>query len=1550
MRFFFFFALFLSCVNSYSQVQVIDHHEGHEHHHDHESFCEVPGLRAFESVTLDMVDLYRRFLENETEILKLHLPEGESLKLFLWEHKLFADDYRLQLASGRQREGTRPLTFRGIIDGDLNSEVSLTINRGFLRVMIAGPEDTWYVEQRNRYDDRYSKDEMIVYKSSDVINPHRECGLAHYSRFKRQMEEIAKNQREQMRVDECLDVQIALATDWLLFQEQGGETQTENEVTGILNDVQTNYDDEFDDELNYVIETVWISDCSSCDPWTSSTDSGALLDDFTDWGQDGGFGVTHDVATLWSDRDFNGSTIGLAWVGVICTNFRYNICEHFTNNANLLRVLQAHELGHNWDASHDGNGTSFIMSPSVSNTNDWSTNSQNEINSFIPSRNCLSECGNSGEPPLAELSADITDVCTGGTVQFTDQSAFAPTTWEWSFPGGSPSSSTDQHPKVVYNSPGTYNVTLEVSNANGSDEITRFSYITVGSGGQDIIECINFEDGLEDWTIDNPDNNTGWEIQETPGARYGDNSLVLNNFGYNATGQRDALLSPIMDFEARDNLTLLVEYAYARRGGNFRDSMIISISTDGGSTFTQLFGDTENGNGNFATAPQTGLNFVPEDFDDWCLQGFGPNCLSIDLTPYKTATEAQIMIENVNGRGNNMYLDNISIVATCAPSSAPTADFQGVPNTGCIPLQVEFFDISQGQVQFWNWSFPGGTPSSSTEQNPVVTYDAVGEYDVTLEVANIVGTDQLLRTEYIVASDVPAAAFDYTIDGLTVTFVNMSSGGGGFLWDFGDGNTSIEDNPVHTYATDGNYTVTLTMTNACGTDVVTDLLLIVTPPSASFEADAPVGCAPHEVQFINNSSANSTGYQWTFEGGSPGTSSDFEPTVIYETAGTYSVTLVVSNGAGSDELTLEDYIVIGDVPLAGFDFVINDLDVAFVNESIDADSYEWDFGDGGESTSMNPNHSYPSDGTYLVTLIATNDCGTDTITSEVTISNRPTSNFSGSPVEGCVPLVVQFTNNSSSNSDSFEWTFEGGTPATSTDPAPTVTYNNTGVFDVELIASNAEGSDTLTRLEYVVVAQDPVAMFESSGVDLTFTFTNLSTDATSYDWDFGDGNGSEEENPVHTYDAPGDYTVILTVINICGEDEIALEISIPDIPTADFQAQVTEGCVPLEVQFADNSSANTVSVEWIFEGGDPAESTERNPLVSYTMAGVYDVTLISYSVNSTDTLVMEDFIVALDIPVADYSATNNGLEILFDSDSPDAYDHLWDFGDGNMSTDPDPAHTYEQDGSYEVCLTVTNDCGEDMTCSTVMTSIPPIPDWSAESTVGCTPFVVEYRDESQGNPSSWDWTFEGGTPSSSDEQNPIITYQSPGTYDVTLTVVNDQGEVTETYEDTIVVSRAPSAGFSAELDGFEVRFDDQSAAADSVSWDFGDGNTSGDRNPTHTYSEEGEYLVTQYAYNDCGVDSTELNVVIVMSSVGDIAELDLEIFPNPTRDLLFVKGAFAQMQIRSIEVIDLLGRQVWMRSEITDDLQIECTDWPRGSYALLISTEDRRYVTKIIVQ
>jgi PKD repeat protein len=479
--------------------------------------------------------------------------------------------------------------------------------------------------------------------------------------------------------------------------------------------------------------------------------------------------------------------------------------------------------------------------------------------------------------------------------------------------------------------------------------------------------------------------------------------------------------------------------------------------------------------------------------------------------------------------------------------------------------------------------------------------------------------------------------------------------------------------------------------------------------------------------------------------------------------------------------------------------------------SENAASLFWDFGDGANSTDQNPLHTYSDVGNFTVNLTANNVNGTDSKFATINVFEKstpvlPVANFSSNVTEGYAPLFVQFTD-LSENATGINWDFGDGT--NSIEKNPLHTYSTAGNYSVNLTASNENGTASMSIVITVLKQPTvlPVANFSSDAVTgsapLSVQFTDLSKGATAWNWDFGDGALSTEQNPSHTYNVSGNYTVTLTVSNEAGIDNETKTsyikvISVPSKLTAAFAASPSSGNAPLKVAFTDKSTGSPTSWKWSF--GDGTYSTARNPVHTYTKTGKYTITLTVKNAKDSNTVTKKNLINVknyLKPPVATFSASpvfgNAPLKVVFtDKSKGSPTSWKWSFGDGTHSTDRNPVHTYSKYGKYTVSLTVKNSAGKSTLTGFNYIKVsaplkPPVAAFSAYPTSGKKPLKVTFIDKSSGAPTSWKWSFGDGTYSTT--RNPTHIYTKTGKYTVTLTVKNAKDSSTKKIYGYITVSK-----------------------------------------------------------------------------------------------------------------------------------------------------------------
>ncbi|HEX2535483.1 MAG TPA: PKD domain-containing protein, partial [Chitinophagaceae bacterium] len=500
----------------------------------------------------------------------------------------------------------------------------------------------------------------------------------------------------------------------------------------------------------------------------------------------------------------------------------------------------------------------------------------------------------------------------------------------------------------------------------------------------------------------------------------------------------------------------------------------------------------------------------------------------------------------------------------------PEVRFTASDSVGCFPMEVAFRDVSattSGQLQSWTWDFGDGT--TSVQQHPAHRYTARGNFSVTLQVTNSFGCVRTeSKTAYIRASGGIKASFTHSgATGCqapaTIQFSNASTGDGitGYRWDFGDGASSTEASPRHTYTRAGTYEALLVAYHQQGcTDTFRKTLSIGTV-AAVIQAPPSV-CVGTRTVFTHASTPAGGTASWSFSDGTQASGN----TAVKEftTPGTYTVQLIYRNGACAD--TARQLLVVqprvaprftaSETVACGAPFTVRFQPEPAVNRQ-----YRWDFGDGTTSTEVSPAHTYTAEGSYTVSLISTNEngCSDTLVRSGYILLRKPPIRATGIPATGCAPLL--FTPSAVAEGDritGFRWLFGDGTE--STEPRPRHLYSSAGTYTVTLIATLAGGcTDTVVWQDAVRAGTRPDADFELHPADVCakdpVTFTDKSAGAPDqWLWNFGDRTVSNAQHPSHVYQAVGPMTVSLVVWNnTCPDTVVKRNVVMVRPPIASFR-------------------------------------------------------------------------------------------------------------------------------------------------------------------------------------------------------------------------------------------------------------------------------------------------------------------------------------------------------------------------------------------------------------
>lgn len=693
---------------------------------------------------------------------------------------------------------------------------------------------------------------------------------------------------------------------------------------------------------------------------------------------------------------------------------------------------------------------------------------------------------------------------------------------------------------------------------------------------------------------------------------------------------------------------------------------------------------------------------------------------SIPMSQIYTSPPDSVSIYSVELISTNACgADTLTQSITVYPPDV-TAFIQLDTVTGCQPLTVPAHSFSTpGSIIGWQVIGPDGQVTGSTVTDPVFVLDQPGIHMIILTAARC-GMD--FDTAFV--DVLPAPIVDFAIDNMVcqdepLLFENLSVDVTGILWDLGDGGQSTDFNPIHTYAVPGDYTITLSansVLNNCPNSK-TVILEVLPKPQIQIDDQPLSGCPPYNIPFQNTGPQNLS-YVWLFGDGSP-LDTTYSPLHEFLQTGMFTVEVFAYDKFGCLSDTVNIPVTIHPVPESQFEILNQRFcerhDTIFAqNNSLGASSFYWIVN--GDTTGLDP-LVYLSDvyGLYNISLVAENSFGCrDTSTTDVEILPSPIALFQISDDEGCAPLTSDFANTSTGSTD-YIWDFGDGN--TSLDYAPGHIFSDSGTYTVLLIAVNANGCPNDTAEASVNVFPVPAADFdfdkmEICGVPMEVSFTNLSIGGLDYAWSFGDGQGNDVTQPVHTYTTDGNYPVSLIVENEFGcIDSISTIVEIYQQPVPGFTIPKQIYCEdePIEIT---NLSTHAITYCWFLNDILYSETTDL--ILAIPEPGVYSLSLVAkYNSLCQDTMTLPQGIEVYITPNADFAyKIDQQASILGDvqfENLSERFDRItWDFGDGTSSIDLNPFHEYDINRDIQVILYAYNDNGGIITCiDTIIKEIAP---------------------------------------------------------------------------------------------------------------------------------------------------------------------------------------------------------------------------------------------------
>ena len=1147
--------------------------------------------------------------------LVLELANGERLEMVLEPSSIKSDGYQVTIYTDQGYQQAQPnqiYTYKGYLKGNSESKVRLTVTaEEFSGVIQNFQGDNLHFQTHKLQTQQQA---LVIYQDSDLLQPNtHKCGNPNKSKSANG----SGNRSSGLNAD-CLVTEIYLIADAAAVDAFGGTpASAEANMLEILNLVNSHYEPV---GIKYEVAGVFIS-TNPNGPWQIRNEADEQLDAAIEWFNNQNF--PGDVFTFWSDPDWDYS---YAYLGVICGYYGGNLCAAWGGlTANTLNSnTQSHELGHNFDAGHDGSG---IMRSTVTNQpSSFSSNSISVMTNYIPSVEnvCLDPCVDDCSNFIADAGSDQT-ICLGETTQL---QASGGSSYSWS-----PVTGLD-NPDIsnpMANPSATTTYTVTVSNNSGCSgqaqvTITVQDLPTADAGDDQVLSCTVGSVTLDgSGSADGPDINYLWSTVDGNIVSGGTSaspvvdasgtyvlSVVDQNTGCQADDQvvvtNDASL-PVADAGADQALTCLV---------NTLD--LDGTNSSQGANYTYLW-STNDGN---------------------ILSGADTDQATVDAPGSYTLTITE------TGSGCTSF-DQVQVVSDTA---TPIADAGADQILGCgaSSLSIGGGNTSAGAEFSYQWStadgnIDGDAQSSTAQVTSAGTYEllvtnnmngcsqsdaVVVAEDTTLPVVTA-GGDQILNCQ----------VSQMTLDGSgSATGANIS-----YLWSTSNGNiVSGETTLSVVIDLPGDYLLTVRneLTGCEDSDVAT-VSLSAAPPIADGGEDQELTCAVTSVSLdgSGSSSGANISYQWIAVSGNIVSGATTNNPLV-DSEGTYRLT-VTDNGTGCEST---DEVVVrsnADVPRAdaGRDLIIGcnspTVDVRGDNSSAGTQySYSWTTTDGSIVGGQNtPILTVNDAGTYTLTVTNTNTGCSSSDEAVVILDNTLPSVDAGSDqVINCQVPQVQLdgTNSDQGNEFSYRWTTTDGN-IVGGGSSQTAIVDLAGTYQFTVTNTNSGCSQS----DEVVVTGNTLAPQADAGTNKVLSCQNPTaqlgnaTSATSnivYQWNTNDGNILSGANSSQiTVDLAGTYvlTVTNTDNNCSSQDQVLVSgSSTPPTVDAGEDVVITSG---EQIQLQAETGSN-VSYQW-----SPAEAVSNPNIANPTVTPEQTLTL-TVTVVDGNNCVAEDQ-VTITVPVVE---------------------------------------------------------------------------------------------------------------------------------------------------------------------------------------------------------------------------------------------------------------------------------------------------------------------------
>ena len=794
-----------------------------------------------------------------------------------------------------------------------------------------------------------------------------------------------------------------------------------------------------------------------------------------------------------------------------------------------------------------------------------------------------------------------------------------------------------------------------------------------------------------------------------------------------------------------------------------------------------------------------------------------------------------------------------------------------------LPWEIQFENNNSDPSVTYFWDFGNGSTYAGISP-PTVNYSEVGEYDITIYMESGDCRDTLKLENYI-DTDV-RADFSYapipTCENQSIQFTDVSViAAESVLWNFGDGITSTEANPLHTFGNSGCFDVTLIrFAGECSDTAVVSCIEVFPIPDIEINIDNQFNCTLPTTIVLDGTTEATGSFAWEFLGGNDIITADSNSVpIVIEEFGEYTVNVTFTDILGctyTETLPVNIFPFETNIPSVGtsgcvpLTFTLLDS----ISSQVDVVDWQWSIGNPVilTSSSSTPSFTIQDTGRYDVTLIAENINGCiDTITIEdyIEVGMLPDVNFIVSPLVSCVEEIKQFTDLSSDFVN--EWIWELEDVIVSTDQNPSSSFGTPGVFDITLHAGHNGCFDSLHIEDYITILEPNSSFIIEYNCEDPYTVNvfNRSTGADSLFWTL---RLSETDSLIftdsifgsYTFPDRGQYTLShysKSFVTGC-EHTFTDTIRIVD-PIASYTLDTLRGCAPLEIQLGDFSQ-DAFTYEYLTDAGTIDSIFNSEPTITFTEGGIINgpLLVITDIHECKDSFQLMDSVIVnrleADVEFPDVICIPDNAELKDKSVDVLGNKILWYWSIGNgefESSSMDTTIYIDSVGMYDLYFKVTDDwgCVDSIWITKAINAVELVPDFIAD-TLGCTSAPISFFAEgNNGNVETYFWDFGDGNFSS--DQNPEHKYENEGKYSICLTLSDSRGCEKTICKENIVAIIDPKAFFAgdplfATCPPLLTNFQNASEDAIKYIWNFGDNSgRSENESPSHVYTSPGRYDV-----------------------------------------------------------------------------------------------------------